>query len=73
MNTIYEQINAVLESEAVSRIIISKAANKSSEYRKIDIQAMSVKASGTHGESQDTSCSICGSFSTTFQISKYTV
>ena len=72
MNTIYEQINAVLESEAVSRIIISKAANKSSEYRKIDIQAMSGKANGTQGESQDTSCSICGSFSTTFQISKYT-
>jgi SAM-dependent methyltransferase len=36
-----EKINIVLENENVSRIIISKAASKASEYKKIDIQAKS--------------------------------
>ncbi len=38
MSSISEQIDSVLGSENVSRVIISKAA-KTSEYRKIDIQA----------------------------------
>ena len=38
MSSISEQIDSMLGSENVSRVIISKAA-KTSEYRKIDIQA----------------------------------
>ena len=37
MNTIAEQINSIMSSEKISRIIVSKAATKSSEFKKIDV------------------------------------
>ncbi len=67
MSSIREQINAVLESEKVRRIIVSKASSKNSQYRKIDIQ---VKVGKDAGKSED--CSDCGSLDSLFQISRYT-
>ncbi|MCR5556216.1 MAG: SAM-dependent methyltransferase [Butyrivibrio sp.] len=37
MNTIAEQINSIMSSEKISRIIVSKAATKSSQFKKIDV------------------------------------
>ncbi len=38
MNSITDKISSIISEEEIRRIIISKPANKSSEYKKIDIQ-----------------------------------
>lgn len=66
MNNLEHQINEIIGSEKVSRIIISKATAKSSEFRKIDIQAKDASAHDAE------ICISCGSLDKAFQISKYT-
>lgn len=70
MSSIREEINSVLESEIVSRIIISKAAKGALDYRKIDIQAKD--GTGQGAERKNADCAVCGSLERHFQISKYT-
>ena len=66
MSGITENINKIVGNEEVSRIIISKALAKASDFKKIDIQA---KEAAAHGAEI---CISCGSLDRSFQISKYT-